>query len=125
MAVKLNKIGFDHAQALIRDGKVTKDDRGMWSSHQATTRGLNDFMRDSGAAEYGKWFLAIDDDKGANTKSRYLFPFGDFETVHRCGVLAAQGRAGMYADPEFEKATKQLLDAIDRGAEKVEKRRAA
>ncbi len=123
MAVKLNKIGFEHAQALIRDGKVVKDDRGMWSAHQAGTRGENDFMRDRGPAEYAKWYLAIEDEKGTGTKSRYLFPFGDFESVHRCGVLAAQGRAGMYADPEFEKATTSLLEAIDRGIEKREEER--
>src|SRR6266487_3046941 len=48
-----------------------------------------------------------------NTKARYKFPCGDFKNVHRCGVLAAQSRAGQYKDYEIEPAAAQLTAMID------------
>jgi hypothetical protein len=38
----------------------------------------------------------MDDEKSEDTKARYKFPYGDFEKVHRCGVLSAESRAGQY-----------------------------
>ncbi|MDC7336181.1 hypothetical protein PQR15_06265 [Streptomyces lydicus] len=32
------------------------------------------------------------------------FPYGDFEKVHRCGVLSAESRAGQYKHTDIEVA---------------------
>ena len=42
----------------------------------------------------GPSLLGDDDEEPEDTKGRYRFPYGDFEKVHRCGLLAAVSRAG-------------------------------
>src|ERR1700704_6096509 len=59
-------------------------------------------------AEYGKWFLGINDERPENTKAHYVFPFGDFRDVHRCGILAAESRAGQYRHCDIENAAAHL-----------------
>lgn len=41
------------------------------------------------------------------------FPYGDFEKVHRCGVLTAQGRAEQYKHLDIENAAAHLHRMID------------
>lgn len=45
----------------------------------------------------------MDDEEDPERKGRYKFPYGDFEKVHRCGLLAAESRAGQrkYHDIEL------------------------
>ena len=64
-------------------------------------------------AEYGRWYLGINDEKGEQTKGHYEFPFGDFENVHRCGVLSAESRAGQYKHYDIENAAAHLHGMID------------
>jgi hypothetical protein len=72
----------------------------------------NEFIRLHGFREYAKWHLGIDDRYAENTKRRYKFPYGDFKNVHRCGVLAAQSRAGQHKYYEIENAAAQLKTMI-------------
>ena len=111
--VKLNRRGFQHAKGLIGDGRFVADDRDMWSEHQPSTQDENRFIEDHGYAEYGKWHLGVDEDASENTKARYKFPYGDFHSVHRCGVLAAESRAGQRKYLDIEKAAAQLRSMID------------
>ncbi|MGZ4258573.1 MAG: hypothetical protein ACXVRE_12495, partial [Gaiellaceae bacterium] len=46
-------------------------------------------------------------------KGRYKFPYGDFENVHRCGVLAAESRAGQYKYFDIENAAAHLHGMLD------------
>src|SRR5689334_7553948 len=96
MAVKLNKKAYEHAKILIGEGKVVLDERDAWSEHQPSAEAENEFIRLHGFDEYAKWYLGIDPEEHEHTKGRYKFPYGDFEKVHRCGVLAAESRAGQY-----------------------------
>ena len=54
------------------------------------------YIEDNGFGEFGKWYLGVDTDEKEDTKGRYKFPYSDFAKVHRCGVLAAENRAGQY-----------------------------
>ncbi len=114
MPVKLNQKAFDHAKRLIEDGKLAYDDRDSWSEDQPTTEQENGFIKDHGFAEYGKWYLGINTDEGEDTKGRYEFPYGDFERVHRCGVLSAESRAGQYKHADIENAASHLHDMIEK-----------
>jgi hypothetical protein len=70
-------------------------------------------------AEYGKWHLGIDETLDAANKGRYKFPYRDFEKVHRCGLLAAESRAGQRKYYDIELAVAQLhgmLEALRRTA---------
>src|SRR5882762_4551328 len=94
MAVKLHNRGFQLAKAFINEGRFVFDERDAWSEHQPSAAGENRFVQEHGLEEYGLWHLGIDDEAGENTKGRYWFPYGDFEKVHRCGLLSAESRAG-------------------------------
>ena len=114
MAVTLNKKAFDHAKQLVEEGKSVSDRRDAWSKHQPSTQSENAFIRENGFEEYAKWYLGTNDEKPANTKGRYEFPYGDFEKIHRCGVLTVESRAGQYKHREIELAAAHLHGMIDR-----------
>jgi len=111
-AIKLNKAAFEYARQLIEQGHVVMDERGAWSEDQPSAEQENEFIRLHGFGEYAKWHLGIDDDHGEDTKARYKFPYGDFNNVHRCAVLAAKNRAGQYKHYDVENAAAQLGEMI-------------
>jgi len=119
MAVKLNETAYDHARDLIAAGRYLIDDRDAWSEHQPSARQENDYIERHGIAEYARWHLGIDDEEDENTKGRYKFPYGDFQNVHRCGLLAAESRAGQRKYYDIELAVAHLhgmLEALRRSA---------
>ena len=96
MAPKVNKSAFEHAQELIKAGKVIFDQRPAWSEHQPSSETEDEFIRLHGLDEYGKWHLGIEEGEYGQTKRRYTFPYGDFENVHRCAVTSAESTAGQH-----------------------------
>ncbi len=112
-AVQLNQSALSYAKELIKQEHVVADGRGAWRRHRPSAEEENEFIRLHGFSEYAKWHLGVDDAHAENTKARYKFPYGDFKNVHRCGVLAAQSRAGQYKDYEIENAAAQLKAMID------------
>ena len=64
-------------------------------------------------AAYQRWYLGIDDEQDEDTKGRYKFPYGDFTKVHRCGVLAAESRAGQYKYEDIKVAVAHLHGMLD------------
>lgn len=113
MAVKLNERAFDYAKRLIAMGKYVIDDRDAWSEHQPSAQKENEFIRRHGYDEYARWYLGTDDEYDTDNKSRYKFPYGDFEKVHRCGVLAAESRAGQRKYYDIETAVAHLHGMLD------------
>ena len=113
MAVKLNKSAFEHAKKLVKEGKGVLDDRDAWSEHQPSAEAENAFIREHGFGEYAKWYRGIDDEENEETKGRYKFPYGDFEKVHRGGVISAESRAGQYKYKDIEDAAAHLLEMLD------------
>jgi hypothetical protein len=113
MAVKLNQRAYDHAKKLIEEGQVVTDERDAWSEHRPSAAEENEFIDKHGMSEYGRWHLGEDDEHGEDTKSRYKFPYGDFERVHRCGVLSAEVRAGQNKYTDIELAAAHLHGLID------------
>jgi hypothetical protein len=111
--VKLNNRAYDHAQKLIDEGRVVIDDRDEWSEHQPSAAQENQFIAEHGWREYAKWYLGIDDEQREETKERYKFPYGDFENVHRCGVLSAEVRAAQRKYQDIEVATGHLHGMLD------------
>jgi hypothetical protein len=113
MAVKLNDRGYAHARKLVGERKVVLDERDDWSEHQPSAGEENRFIEEHGWDGFARWHLGIDDENDEETKARYKFPYGDFENVHRCGVLAAESRAGQYGHTEIELAAAHLHGALD------------
>jgi hypothetical protein len=89
------------------------DERDDWSEHQPSAEEENRFVEEHGWREYGRWHLGIDESHDEETKARYRFPYGDFQDVHRCGVLSAESRAGQYKHTEIELAAAHLHGMLD------------
>jgi hypothetical protein len=53
------------------------------------------------------WFVRGD------TQRHYEFPYGDFDKVHRCGIISAESRSGQYKHFDVEKAAADLFAMID------------
>jgi hypothetical protein len=113
MAMRLNQRGYEHARGLIREGKAVLDERDDWSEHRPSAAEENQFIKEHGFGEYAKWHLGIDDEQDPDNKGRYKFPYGDFEAVHRCGVLAAESRAGQRKYLDIEQAAAHLHGMLE------------
>jgi hypothetical protein len=113
MAVKLNDRAYEHARDLVAAGRCVIDDRDAWSEHQPSARQENEFIQEHGIEEYSRWHLGIDDTQDENRKGRYKFPYGDFHDVHRCGLLAAESRAGQRKYYDIELAVAHLHGMLE------------
>jgi hypothetical protein len=113
MAVRLNRTAFDHAKSLIREGEFVADERDAWSEHQPSAEQENRFIEEHGYGAYARWHLGVDDEEEEDTKAHYKFPYGDFQKVHRCGVLSAESRAGQRKYYDIELATAHLHGMLD------------
>ena len=112
-SVTLNSGAFEYAKSLIKEGRVVVDNHGSWQYHQVSAQDENDFIRQHGFDEYAKWHLGIDENRAVDTKARYKFPYGDFQSIHRCALLAAKQRAREYHHLAVESAAAQLLEMIN------------
>ena len=115
-SIKLNEDAFAFAARLIQEKHVIADRKGAWNKHRPSVNEENEFIRLHGFGEYAKWHLGIDERYPANTKRRYKFPYGDFISVHRCGLLAAKARARQYGYIEIETAAAELEREIKKSA---------
>ena len=113
MAIELNKPALRHARALVREGRVVRDDRDDWSEAAPTADEENAFIEQHGWTEYSHWHLGVDRSENRETKAAWSFPIGDFRKVHRSGVISAESRAGQHDHTEIRDALKKLLDLID------------
>jgi hypothetical protein len=113
MAVKLNNRALDHAKHLVEQGRVAADERDDWSEHQPSTAKENEYLEKHGWDDYGKWYLGVDDEMDEDTKGHYKFPYGDFEKVHLCGVLAAESRAAQQDYDDIDRAVSHLHGMIE------------
>ena len=113
MAVKLNERAYEHARDLVAAGRCVIDERDAWSEHQPSAQHENEFIQEHGIGEYSRWHLGIDDTQDENRKGRYKFPYGDFHDVHRCGLLAAESRAGQRKYYDIELAVAHLHGMLE------------
>jgi hypothetical protein len=113
MAVKLNERAFEHAKTLITERRFVYDERDAWSEHRPSAAKENRFIEERGFEEYSRWYLGVDDEVGEDTKGHYKFPYGDFAKVHRCGLLAAESRAGQRKYLDIELAVAHLHGMLD------------
>lgn len=113
MTTKLNRDALKHAEKLIADGKVVRDERDDWSEHAPSADDENRLIERRGWDAYATWHLGIDRQESDETKGRYSFPFGDFQKIHRCAVISLESRAAQFDHDEIARAAKRLLEKID------------
>lgn len=115
MSIKLHKAAVTFAENLIKEGKI-QNDAGHWGQHNPDTAQENSYLKSHGLGDYAKWHLGEDTSLGEDTKGRYNFPYGDFKTVHRDGLIAAKERAAQQGYHDIEKAADELLQHLEKAA---------
>jgi hypothetical protein len=111
--LRLNDAAYQHAAELIAQGKIAFDKRGDWGVHRPTSAAEDTFIESHGYADYGSWFLAVNDAFGAENRRRYAFPYGDFAVIRRSALLAAQYRAREWGHGDILAAAGRLLAMIE------------
>jgi hypothetical protein len=75
MAIELNRPAVKHARALVREGKVTRDESDAWSEVAPTAAQENRFIDDHGWTEFSHWHLGIHKDEKRTRRPRVRTPF--------------------------------------------------
>ncbi|MEX0849360.1 MAG: hypothetical protein WD055_03960 [Candidatus Dependentiae bacterium] len=108
----LNVAAVEHARKLIQEGKVNRTDD--WASNNPDAHAQNAYLDNHSFADYGKWFLATNNDSQEDVKEHYEFPYGNFNEVFRSGLIAAKQRAGQFKHTEIEQAASMLLAMLEK-----------
>ncbi len=110
--MQLNAEAVKKANALIDEGKFRIST--PWRQVQPSSEAETKYAEKNGWQAYGQWYLAINPDAPEGSKERYLLPFGDFNSIHRSGLMAARQEAEKAHNSEIEQAADDLLFIFDR-----------
>lgn len=120
MAIKLNNEGFLWAQNRINSGEflldTTKD--ATWFQHAPTNTEKDHFFDTHSVKEYGQWFLGRDLNQPETSNKHWVYPYGDFQMVHKGGLEDVVKRANEDQCPEIANAAKELLNLINKSKSK-------
>ena len=105
--LKVNEKALKKAHSLIKSHHYVLDSE--WREAQPSAEAENDFVAAHGWDAYSEWFLALDSEAQEQTKEHYKFPYGDFQRLHRSGLLAAKQRAAQNDYLVIEEAADELL----------------
>jgi len=111
--LKFHRDAFEYAKELIHQGKVNCS-KYSWTVDQPTPDDENEYLKEHGLKEYGKWFLGTKEETKKDTKEHYEFPIGNFKEVFRSGVIAAKHRAAQFKHSAIEQAASELLEMMDK-----------
>jgi hypothetical protein len=108
----VNKKAVANARKLI-DARRYRT-RSRWADVQPRAAEQNAFLETHGWAEYAAWHLALTEGASDETKGRYAFVFGDFNRLHRMGLIACYYRAAEWEHTEVMVAAHKLLLYLDK-----------
>ncbi|HET7721639.1 MAG TPA: hypothetical protein VFK43_16840 [Acidimicrobiales bacterium] len=108
---KVNRRAVTHARRLIEAGRVVRDSD--WGEAQPSADEQNAYLEKHSWTEYGQWHLGLTEGANDETKARHAFVFGDFQRVHRSGLIACVYRAAEWRHKEVERAAYRLLQHFD------------
>ena len=107
----LNDQAVAHARRLIdAHHYVLESD---WGEVQPGADEQNTFLEKHSWDEYAQWHLGLTDGATDETKARYAFIFGDFQRVHRSGLIACVYRSSEWRHKQIELAAHDLLQRLD------------
>ena len=108
MALQLNPKAKAHARRLITEGQVDRDS--PWSIDAEEENAL---LGDDDWAQYGLWFLGLDEAENSDTKAHYRYPVGKASQVYRSALIAIRQRAGQQDAAGIFDAAGELIELID------------
>jgi hypothetical protein len=107
----LNDRGVAHAEELIRKRRYVL--RSEWNQVQPRAEAQNAYLKNHSWEEYAEWHLGLTEGAKDQTKARYAFVYGDFQRVHRMGLIAVVYRASEWRHKTIELAAHDLLQLLD------------
>src|SRR5215813_6864641 len=110
--MQVNHEAVQRAKSLIDEGKFRIST--PWRAVQPSSTAEDCYIDQNGWEAFGQWYLAVDLNTEENTKEHYQFAFGDFNAIHRSGLIAAKQRAAQQGYGEIEAVADELLDLFDR-----------
>jgi hypothetical protein len=111
-AYKVNRRAVANAKRLIDSGRyIVESD---WGEVQPRADDENRFLADHSWEEFAAWHLGLTEGAADETKARYGFVFGDFQRIHRSGIIACHYRAAEYRHKQVELAAHRLLQYLDK-----------
>ena len=109
---RVNKRGVAKARELIDARRYRV--RSQWADVQPSAAEQNAFLATHSWHEYASWHLALTDGPSDESKARYAFVFGDFQRLHRIGLIACYYRAAEWEHTDVMVAAHKLLLYLDR-----------
>ncbi len=107
----VNKAAVSHCRELIDKHRYVLDSD--WGDSQPDADAQNAFLERHGWDEYDAWHLGLTEGATDETKARYAFVYGDFQRVHRRGLIACVYRASEWRHKDVELAAHRLLQHLD------------
>ncbi len=107
----VNDSAVEHALELIAERRYVLDSN--WGDSQPRAADENAYLEKHSWEEYAAWHLGLTDGAKDGTKARYAFVFGDFQRIHRMGIVSCHYRAAEWRHKEIELAAHDLLQALD------------
>jgi hypothetical protein len=108
---RVNEHAVAHARRLIDARRYVLASE--WNEAQPRAADENAFLKSHSWDEYAAWHLALTEGANDETKARYAFVYGDFQRVHRMGLIACHYRAAEWEHKEVELAAHELLQYLD------------
>jgi hypothetical protein len=109
---EVNPVGVEHCRMLIESRRYLLDSD--WGDRQPDASAENDYLESHSWEEYSAWHLGLTDGPADETKARYAFVYGDFQRVHRSGLIACVYRASEWRHKDIELAAHDLLQLLDK-----------
>jgi hypothetical protein len=108
----VNKRAVQRARRLIKARQYVLESD--WGDVQPRARDQNAFLASHSWDEYAEWHLGLTDGAPDQTKARYAFVYGDFQRLHRSGIIACHYRAAEWRHKDVELAAHELLQLLDK-----------
>lgn len=102
----LHRAAADYLLKQVEDGKWALNTQ--WVSNAPTPEQAETYRQQHGDDALRLWYLATDE------AGQPALPAGDFNRVHRSGVVAAKRLAERAGAPDIVEAADEILDLFDR-----------
>ena len=113
MAILLHNAGCEHADNMIKQRVEVEHFSNNWEEAQPTVDDELNYLQSHTLDEYGLWYLGIDTDVPSNNRSKFVYPFGDFNVVQKSALIAAEALARKNHHYEIAEAAQALLQKIE------------
>ena len=112
MAIILNEAGFDHAKRLIEKCFEVSRDPSNWGEVKSSIDEIINYLDSHKLEEYGLWFLGFDTEAPQDERSKYIYPFGDFNLVQESALIFVEKEASEKGHEEIKIAAGELLENL-------------